>query len=304
MLPVPFRQGSHQFNVAGRTAFITGAARGIGAGIAERLHSRGANVALVGLEPERLEALAERLGDRTACFEADVTDFDALDRAVRGTIDRFGGIDIAIANAGIFLPGTLATAPIAHVERVLAVNLLGVWRTDRAVVRHVVDRRGYLLNIASMSAIMNIPVMGPYTTAKAGVEALTNVLRMELRPSGARVGCAYFGLVDTDLMRANYTLPSLRTMMSARMPKFLRSPAPIGTAIDAVEKGIEKRSARIWSPRVLGPMIGLRGVVQPLSEWLVDLDKDRLSETMRLAESPSEHENQDPILGLAARVIQ
>src|SRR5208283_435895 len=88
------------FDVNGRTVFITGAARGIGAATADRLHAKGANVALVGLEPERLEENAARLGDRAAYFEADVADLDALERAVAGTVERFGGIDVAVANAG------------------------------------------------------------------------------------------------------------------------------------------------------------------------------------------------------------
>src|SRR5580704_17545453 len=120
---------SPNFDVSGRTVLITGAARGIGAGAAERLHAKGANVALVGLEPERLEENAARLGDRAAYFEADVSDLDALQRAVRGAVERFGGIDVAIANAGIAFTGSLASAPVEQVERTLAVNLLGVWRT-------------------------------------------------------------------------------------------------------------------------------------------------------------------------------
>src|ERR1700730_13698608 len=120
---------STPFDVNGRTVFITGAARGIGAGAAERLYSKGANVALVGLEPERLEANAAALGDRAAAVEADVSDLGAAERAVRGTVERFGGSDIAIANAGISFTGSLVTAPIEQVERTLSVNLLGVWRT-------------------------------------------------------------------------------------------------------------------------------------------------------------------------------
>src|SRR6185312_13228626 len=99
-----------EYDVSGRTVFITGAARGIGAAAAERLYARGANVALVGLEPERLEANAAALGERAAAFEADVTDLAALERAVAGTVERFGGIDVAIANAGIAFTGGLATA--------------------------------------------------------------------------------------------------------------------------------------------------------------------------------------------------
>src|ERR1700752_5176319 len=125
------------FDVNGRTVLITGAARGIGAGAAERLHAKGANVALVGLEPERLEQNAARLGERAAWFEADVTDFDALRHVVTDTARRFGGIDIAIANAGIAFSGSLGPSPIEHVERTLSVNLLGVWRTDRAVLEQI-----------------------------------------------------------------------------------------------------------------------------------------------------------------------
>ena len=150
------------YDVKGRTVFITGAARGIGAATAQRLHAKGANVALVGLEPDRLSALAERLGDRAAAFEADVTDFDTLRQAASDTVERFGGIDVAIANAGLAFTGALSTAPIEQVERTFAVNLLGVWRTDRAVIEHLTARKGYLLNIASLSAVAHAPLMGPY----------------------------------------------------------------------------------------------------------------------------------------------
>ncbi len=202
-----------RYGVAGRTVFITGAARGIGAATSERLHGRGANVSLVGLEPERLQALAERLGaGRAAWFEADVTDIEALRRAVDGTVECFGGIDVAIANAGLAFMGPLSSAPIEQVERTLAVNLLGVWRTDRAVIEQIVARRGYLLNIASLSAILRTPMMGPYTTTKAGVEALSDALRQETAPSGARVGCAYFGFIDTDLVKAAYAQPSTEAL--------------------------------------------------------------------------------------------
>src|SRR5579859_5797388 len=101
------RAASARYDVNGRTAFITGAARGIGKASAERLHAKGANVALVGLEPERLEENAARLGERAAWFEADVTDFDALRRVVADTAQRFGGVDVAIANAGIAFTGSL-----------------------------------------------------------------------------------------------------------------------------------------------------------------------------------------------------
>jgi NAD(P)-dependent dehydrogenase (short-subunit alcohol dehydrogenase family) len=297
------RDSSERFDVRERTVFITGAARGIGAATAERLHSKGANVALVGLEPERLEQLAARLGDRAAAFEADVTDFDALQRAVRATVERFGAIDIAIANAGIAFPGALATAPVEQVERTLAVNLLGVWRTDRAVIEQITTRRGYLLNISSLSAVAHAPLMGPYTCAKAGVEALTDALRMETAPSGARVGCAYFGFIDTDLVRASYAQSSAQ-LLNRKSPSFISRPAPLPKAIDAIEQGIERRSARVWTPRWVGPMLLLRGLVQPLTERRMMSDPD-LSEALRLADPASGNvADQDPLLGVAVQAVE
>jgi NAD(P)-dependent dehydrogenase (short-subunit alcohol dehydrogenase family) len=290
------------YDVNGRTVFITGAARGIGKATAERLHAKGANVALVGLEPERLEQNAAELGDRAASFEVDVTDFDALQRAVQATVERFGAIDVAIANAGIAYTGALATAPIEQVERTLAVNLLGVWRTDRAVIEQVTRRRGYLLNIASLSAISHSPMMGPYTAAKAGVEALSDTLRMETAPSGAVVGCAYFGFLDTDLVRAAFAEPSAQAM-TGRLPGFIRNPAPLSKAIDAIERGIERRSARVWAPRWIGPMLALRGILQPLAERQALGDSAKLSDAMRVAAESQESADHDPLLGVAAKAI-
>jgi NAD(P)-dependent dehydrogenase (short-subunit alcohol dehydrogenase family) len=291
------------FDVNGRTVFITGAARGIGAASAERLHAKGANVALVGLEPERLEALAARLGDRAAWFEADVTDYSALERAVSDTVARFGTLDVAIANAGIAYVGSLASAPIEHVERTLAVNLLGVWRTDRAVIKHIMERKGYLLNIASLAAISHAPLMGPYTASKAGVEALSDALRQETIPSGGRVGCAYFGFIDTDLVRGSFAQPSANAMMS-RAPGFIRNPIPLSRAVDAIERGIERRAARLWAPRWVGAMLTLRGLLQPLTERQTASDEQAMAEGLRLADPANgQLSEEDPLLGVAAKAL-
>jgi NAD(P)-dependent dehydrogenase (short-subunit alcohol dehydrogenase family) len=291
------------FDVRGRTVFITGAARGIGAATAERLHAKGANVVLVGLEPERLAALAERLGEKRSLWvEADVTDLQALQSAVAAGAERFGGIDVAIANAGLAFSGTLAGAPVEEVERTLAVNFLGVWRTNRAVIEQISARRGYLLNIASLSAVAHAPLMGPYTATKAGVEALTDALRIETAPSGARVGCAYFGFIDTDLVKASYAQPAAQRL-NARTPAFLRDPIPVARAVDAIERGIERRSARLWAPRWVGPMIAMRGLLQPLLERRSLKEQDNLVESMRLANSGDPSSEHDLELGVAAEAL-
>jgi NAD(P)-dependent dehydrogenase (short-subunit alcohol dehydrogenase family) len=289
------------YDVNGRTVFVTGAARGIGLAAAERLHAKGANVALVGLEPERLEQNAARLGDRAAWFEVDVCDGDALRDAVRGTVERFGAIDVAIANAGIAFNGSLSTSPVEQVERTLAVNLLGVWRTDRAVMEQIATRRGYLLNIASLAAIVHGALIGPYSAAKAGVEALSDALRIELALSGASVGCAYFGFIDTDLVRAAFAEPSAEVMRE-QTPGFMRNPIPLAKAIDAIERGVERRSARIWAPRWVGPVLLMRGIIQPLIERAALRDTARLAEGIRLAEAHADE--QDLLLGVAAKALE
>ncbi len=296
---------NHQtpYDVGGRTVFITGAARGIGAETARRLHRKGANVALVGLEPERLEALAAELGDRAAAFEADVTDYEALQRAVSATVERFGGVDVGIANAGIAFTGPLATAPIEQVERTLAVNFLGVWRTDRALIEQITERKGYLLNISSLSAVAHAPLMAPYNSAKSGVEALTDSLRMETMPTGARVGCAYFGFIDTDLVRASFAQPSTERIRG-NLPAFISKPAPVSKAVDAIERGIEHRASRLWAPRWVGPMIALRGLIQPLTERRLLRDQDGLRESIRAAETSQETSKQDPLLGVAMQAVE
>jgi NAD(P)-dependent dehydrogenase (short-subunit alcohol dehydrogenase family) len=288
-----------RYDVRGKTVLVTGAARGIGAGAAERLHARGANVALVGLEPEQLERSAATLGERAIWFEADVADVAALEQAVAGTVERFGGIDVAIANAGISFAGPLHSEPAEHVERTLEVNLLGVWRTDRAVIGEIRRNRGYLLNIASLAAATHAPMMGAYASAKAGVEALTDSLRMETAPSGAAVGCAYFGFIDTDLVRAGFARSSSQ-LLTSRAPAFLSRPAPLSSAIDAIERGIERRAARLWAPRWVGAFLAFRGILQPLSERAVLRDLEQLGEAERIAETSGETEADDPILGISA----
>lgn len=299
---MPRRHSSSRtpYDVAGRTVFVTGAARGIGLGVAQRLHAKGAYVAMAGLEPELLEEQAAKLGDRAAAFEADVTDADALERAVKGAVETFGGIDVAIANAGISFAGEqLYNAPASHIERTLEVNLLGVWRTDRAVLPHVRERQGYLLNIASLAAVTHAPMMAAYAASKAGVEALTNSLRVETAPSGARVGCAYFGFIDTDLVRRGFDHPTTEAFRGS-LPKFLSTPLPLEKAVDTIEDGVERRAARVWAPRVVGPMIALRGVLQMLGERRAMRDP-RLPDALRLAdEAAAAADDQDPVLGVSA----
>ena len=257
------------YDVRGKVALITGAARGIGFEAARRLHARGASVALVGLEPDELNARAAELnaggGDRAAAFHADVTDPEQLAAAADGAVARFGGIDIVIANAGVANVGTIETMAVADFERVIEVNLLGVWRTIRATLPAVVERKGYVLVISSMSAVVHLPLMGPYTMAKAGVEAFADALRMEVAHTGTKVGVAYFSFIDTDMVRDSFAHPAA-ALTRKSSPKFMSTPIPLSAAGDAIDRAIDGRLRITYAPRWSWLLIKLRGIVQPLVE--------------------------------------
>ena len=250
-------------SLTGKTVLITGAARGLGAETARRVAARGANVALVGLEPEELERVAAQCGKNAAWFECDVTETEALEAAVNGTVERFGGIDVVMANAGIAPMGmTRSMDPMAF-ERTIEINLLGVWRTVRACLPQVVERQGYVYITASMAAAGHAPGMSAYAASKAGVEAFADSLRGEVKHLGVDVGVGYFGFIDTDMVRgadAHPVLGKLRDNISGPLNKTY----PLSMAGKAIADGIEGRKRWIVVPTWARALIVARSLVQPL----------------------------------------
>jgi NAD(P)-dependent dehydrogenase (short-subunit alcohol dehydrogenase family) len=251
------------WDLKGKTILITGAARGIGAESARRLAARGANVALAGLEPEELARVATQCGANATWFECDVTDWDALEGAVKGTVERFGGIDVVMANAGISPAGMVRSIDPGAFERTIEINLLGVWRTVRTCLPHVIDRQGYVLVVASLAAALHAPGMAPYAASKAGVEAFADSLRAEVKHLGVDVGVAYFGFIDTDLVRGADAHPAVGEMRGEG-PAFLRRTYPVSAVGKAVAEGIEKRRRWILVPRFIRGILLLRTALAPL----------------------------------------
>jgi NAD(P)-dependent dehydrogenase (short-subunit alcohol dehydrogenase family) len=132
----------------GQRILITGAARGIGAALAERLASEGARIALIGLERETMEAVAARCGEGTFVAECDVSSSEQVTQAVDAAAEALGGLDVVVANAGIATGGPLRLQDLRSWERVIEINLLGVMYTDRAALPHLERSRGYVLTIA------------------------------------------------------------------------------------------------------------------------------------------------------------
>jgi NAD(P)-dependent dehydrogenase (short-subunit alcohol dehydrogenase family) len=269
-----------RYDVRDKVVLITGAARGIGAEAARRLANRGAQVSLVGLEPELMGQVAAEIGDSAAWFEADVIDLDALNRAVDATVERFGGIDVVIANAGIAPFGTVATIDPEAFEKTIAVNLIGVWRTIRATLPHVMARQGYILPIASLAAALHGPMLGHYCATKAGVEALADSLRAEVAHTGTRVGVAYFSFIDTDMVRAGLDSPAARLLRESLPGPFGKN-APLSVAGKAIERGVQRRADKVYAPRWVLPMTWVRGVMQPLTQRT---NRAKVAEAVRMAE--------------------
>ena len=160
----------------------------VGAATARTLAARGNRVSLVGIEPARLLELAAELGDRHAWFEADVTDQSQINAAVAGTVERLGGIDTVVANAGIAGYGTVVQTSPEAFSRTVDINLTGAFRTAHAALPHVIEHRGYVLIVASMSSFAPLAGMGAYSASKAGADSLAAVLRQELAHRGAAAG--------------------------------------------------------------------------------------------------------------------
>jgi NAD(P)-dependent dehydrogenase (short-subunit alcohol dehydrogenase family) len=244
--------------VAEQRVLITGAARGIGAALAEKLASQGARLALVGLEPEELAAVAERCGEGTYVAEADVSDADQVTAAIDAAAEALGGLDVVVANAGIATGGPLRSQDIRSWERVIEINLLGVMYTDRAALPHLERSGGYLLNIASTAAVLRGPGMSAYCAAKAGVEALSDCLRIEAAPLGVAVGVAYFLFLDTDMVRDGEAEMPLLKRAKDEMPRPFSRTYPLAPAIDEVAAAIAERRRRVTYPKWFMKLLPLR----------------------------------------------
>jgi NAD(P)-dependent dehydrogenase (short-subunit alcohol dehydrogenase family) len=241
-------------SLQGKVVFITGGARGIGAEVAHRLRNKGANLVLTDLDKAELASLAAQLGGDEAVLTvvADVRDLPAMEAAAAKAVERFGGIDVVVANAGIASYGSVLQVDPEAVKRVLDVNLLGVFHTARATLPALIDRRGYLLIVSSLAAFAAAPGMAPYDMSKAGNEHLTNVLRLEVSHLGVGVGSAHMSWIDTALVRDTKSdLPSFAELLT-RLPWPLNKTTSVDRCAAAFVKGIEGRKDRVYCPRWVG----------------------------------------------------
>ena len=275
-----------RYSLQGKVALITGGARGIGLGTAQAFTARGARVALLDLEAEEVQRSAAALGsDRAIGIGADVTDATALRAAVATTVQRFGGIDVVVANAGIApTPNTARNMDPVEFERVIEVDLLGVYRTVWAALPEVVARRGQVVVVSSVYAFLNGMLVSPYAASKAGVEALGRALRSELAPHGASATVAYFGFVDTKMVQDVMDQEDSAGNRQDLFPEFIRRRITPAQAGEAVAEAVLRRRARVIAPRYWTALSVLRGVVNPAFD-LLTARQQRVQDVIREAES-------------------
>ena len=230
---------------------ITGAARGIGEKVARVAAARGARLALIGLEPDRLRTLADDLGPGASWWEADVRDAAALRSAIDDCAETMGGIDIVVANAGVVAYGTVRQMDAASFERVVDINLNGVFRTLNYATPHVERSRGHVMVVASAISFTPLAGMASYAASKAGVEMLALAYRQEVAHLGVTVGLVHPSWIDTDLVRGAETdLPSFQDLRR-RLPY----PGNVTTSVDraaaAIVDGLVRRRSRVYVPRAV-----------------------------------------------------
>lgn len=255
-------------NMNGRVAVITGAARGIGATVARGYVARGGRVALIGLEPELLEQLAAELGAAAAWWQADVRDGPAMQAAIDAAAEHFGRIDHVVANAGIASYGTVRQLHEDAFDRVMEVNVGGVFRTLKYAIPHLEKTHGHALVISSLAAFTAIAGLAPYAASKAASESLAIATSMEVAHLGVTVGVCHPSWIDTDIVRGSEAdLPSFKAVRT-KLPYPANTTTDVQTCADAILAGLASRKGRVYVPRgVILANWGKALVNSPVGAW-------------------------------------
>jgi NAD(P)-dependent dehydrogenase (short-subunit alcohol dehydrogenase family) len=211
---------SSQMSLKNRNAIVTGAARGIGRAIAERLAGAGARVAVADIDQSAADDAAKAIGRRALAVRADVSRSDEVERMVKSLLETWGAVDILINNAGVLGYAT----PVRDLseeewDRVITVNLKSVFLCSRAVVGHMMDQgKGAIISVASVAGKEGNPNMSPYAVSKAGIICFTKGLAREVLPYGIRVNCVAPALIETPLLDG----------YSEKQIEYLKSKIPMG----------------------------------------------------------------------------
>ena len=186
-----------------KVAIITGGARGIGYACAKRFLAEGAKVMIGDLNAAQGEKAAQSLGAKCRFVPCDVGDKARVDAFVAAAVEAFGRIDICVSNAGIIHTAEFLDIAEADFDKVIRVNLKGVFLTGQAAARQMVKQGGggAIVNMSSVNAVLAIPNQVPYVVSKGGINQLTRVMALALAPHGIRVNAVGPGTILTELAK-------------------------------------------------------------------------------------------------------
>ncbi|BBY30492.1 SDR family oxidoreductase [Mycolicibacterium sediminis] len=251
---------------------------------------------LTDVDEDALDRKAEEFdSERVLTVVADVRDLESMQAAAEVAVERFGGIDVVVANAGIASYGSVLQVDPEAVRRLLEINVLGVFHTVRATLPSIIDRRGYVLVVSSLAAFAAAPGLAPYNASKAAVEQFANALRLEVAHRGVDVGVAHMSWIDTAMVRDSKTdLPTFGEMLS-RLPGPLSRTTSVDRCGEAFVKGIERRRTRVYCPAWVGavrwfkPLLSTRVGEIPVRAIVPDILPRMDAEVAALGRSTSAH---------------
>ncbi len=282
-----------KYNLTNRVVAITGSTGGLGAAVVTALAERGVRLALFDLNATALEAQVERLGShRARGWAVDVRSMDSISSAMAGAAKHFGQIDVVIANAGITYFEPLVSADPDRFDKVIDINLNGVWRTFRAAIPFVRESHGYMLAISSMAAFVHSPLQASYTASKAGVWAMCDSIRLELRHMKVGVGSVHPTFFHTPMMDQAFADPAGNKIWGGNKSGIWKM-VSLDTVVSAVLKGIERREEFIVVPKQNGLVAKAPGFFRKFTEALGFSDHG-IAETIRLAATDSKSQRATP----------
>lgn len=271
------------YAINGRVIAITGSTGGLGRALAIALRAKGARLALLDISADGVAEQVKALGGDAHVWgcQVDVRSWEAVEAGINAAAAHFGGIDVMIANSGIAIASPMEKIAPEAFDRVIDINLNGAWRTLKAALPHVQQRRGYLMAISSMAAFVHSPLQAQYTASKAGVWAMCDSIRLEVRRLGVGVGTVHPTFFPTNMMDKVHADPAGVKIWGGNS-KGLWKMITLEEVVAAILRGIERREDMVVVPAKNAIPARIPGLIRKWIERSGFRDSD-IAEAVELA---------------------